>query len=134
MQYGPALSGLLRLRVTLAAEGWHQRAWLHTPSVTAIYEDDQHPITEQAIPKPVWECLHVLRAAGHEVLLVGGAVRDLLLQHCEPKDYDLLTTAQLKQVIASHPYDVTLLVLRAHRAHFMTKGFCISIGFRLRPY
>jgi tRNA nucleotidyltransferase/poly(A) polymerase len=36
--------------------------------------------------------------AGHEVLLVGGAVRDLLLQRGEPKDYDILTSAQLKQV------------------------------------
>eukprot|EP00775_Hariotina_reticulata_P008743 gene8743-8923_t len=99
MQYGHAFSGLLRLRVTLAAGGWGQRlAWVHTPSGTTVYEDDQHPITEQTIPRPVWECLHVLRAAGHEVLLVGGAVRDLLLQHCEPKDYDMLTSAQLKQV------------------------------------
>jgi tRNA nucleotidyltransferase/poly(A) polymerase len=32
------------------------------------------------------------------VLLVGGAVRDLLLQRGEPKDYDILTSAQLKQV------------------------------------
>jgi tRNA nucleotidyltransferase/poly(A) polymerase len=39
--------------------------------------------------------------AGHEVLLVGGAVRDLLLQRGEPKDYDILTSAQLKQVCSS---------------------------------
>jgi tRNA nucleotidyltransferase/poly(A) polymerase len=42
--------------------------------------------------------LHPAAVAGHEVLLVGGAVRDLLLQRGEPKDYDILTSAQLKQV------------------------------------
>eukprot|EP00879_Flechtneria_rotunda_P018742 GHRR01019674.1.p1 GENE.GHRR01019674.1~~GHRR01019674.1.p1 ORF type:complete len:768 (+),score=291.76 GHRR01019674.1:163-2466(+) len=41
-------------------------------------------------------------AAGHEVFLVGGAVRDMLL-HLEPKDYDLLTSAHLKQVKALYP-------------------------------
>ncbi|WIA18376.1 hypothetical protein OEZ85_009838 [Tetradesmus obliquus] len=40
------------------------------------------------------------RQERHEVLLVGGAVRDLLLQRGEPKDYDILTSAQLKQVKA----------------------------------
>ncbi|WIA38656.1 hypothetical protein OEZ86_001963 [Tetradesmus obliquus] len=70
------------------------------PAAAVCYEDDQHPITAASIPSAVWECLHTLRAAGHEVLLVGGAVRDLLLQRGEPKDYDILTSAQLKQVKA----------------------------------
>ncbi len=34
---------------------------------------------------------------GHDVYLVGGAVRDLLLGNT-PKDFDLLTTAQPQQV------------------------------------
>lgn len=66
---------------------------------SVIYEDDQHSIRNSSIPTPVWECLHQLRVAGHEVFLVGGAVRDLLLhKQQEPKDFDLLTSAQLQKV------------------------------------
>lgn len=35
--------------------------------------------------------------AGHDVFVVGGTVRDLLLNQ-EPKDLDLVTTATLHQV------------------------------------
>lgn len=49
-------------------------------------------------------CVSVLKSAaadscyaGHTVLLVGGAVRDLLLGS-PPKDYDLLTSAHLAEV------------------------------------
>ena len=38
-----------------------------------------------------------LSVAGHEVYIVGGAVRDLLLG-IQPRDFDLLTTATLMQV------------------------------------
>lgn len=65
---------------------------------SVLYEDDQHNIRDSLIPKSVWDCLHQLRVAGHEVFLVGGAVRDLLLQHQQPKDFDLLTSAQLQKV------------------------------------
>ncbi|KAF6258639.1 hypothetical protein COO60DRAFT_1094036 [Scenedesmus sp. NREL 46B-D3] len=51
-------------------------------------------------PSACSAALPALPAAGHEVLLVGGAVRDLLLQRGEPKDFDILTSAQLKQVKA----------------------------------
>lgn len=40
-----------------------------------------------------------LRAAGHEALLVGGCVRDLLLG-ATPKDYDVATSAEPQQVLA----------------------------------
>jgi hypothetical protein len=42
----------------------------------------------------------ILLCAGHAVMLVGGAVRDLLLG-CKPKDYDLLTSAHIAEVLAS---------------------------------
>jgi tRNA nucleotidyltransferase/poly(A) polymerase len=42
-----------------------------------------------------------LLAAGHDVYLVGGTVRDLLL-HKAPRDYDLLTTANLQQARPHH--------------------------------
>lgn len=47
---------------------------------------------------PPWcLCLLVVFCAGHAVMLVGGAVRDLLLG-CKPKDYDLLTSAHIAEV------------------------------------
>ena len=38
-----------------------------------------------------------MKYTGHEVYLVGGSVRDMLLKQV-PKDFDVITTAQLKQV------------------------------------
>lgn len=36
--------------------------------------------------------------AGFDVYLVGGCVRDLILQRV-PKDFDIITSAELKEVI-----------------------------------
>lgn len=44
--------------------------------------------------------MHFINAAGHAAYLVGGTVRDILLGRA-PKDYDLLTTADLQQVTHS---------------------------------
>ncbi|XP_047956186.1 CCA-adding enzyme-like isoform X1 [Salvia hispanica] len=44
-----------------------------------------------------WTVLRNLRAKGFEAYLVGGCVRDLLLNKV-PKDFDVITTAGLKQV------------------------------------
>lgn len=62
-----------------------------------IYEDDEHGIRGVHIPRSVWKVLLKLRAAGHEGYIVGGAVRDLLLKGV-PKDFDILTSATVKQV------------------------------------
>jgi tRNA nucleotidyltransferase/poly(A) polymerase len=43
-----------------------------------------------------------LAAAGHQAYLVGGAVRDLLLDH-EPGDFDVATSASPEQIIALFP-------------------------------
>lgn len=95
--YSPtAVAWPLLTRATSAAVG--QQRHLQSLSSFVCYEDDQHSIRDSSLPKPVWECLHQLRAAGHEVYVVGGAIRDLLLQCQEPKDFDLLTSAQLHKV------------------------------------
>jgi len=39
--------------------------------------------------------LHALEEAGYEAYLVGGAVRDILMQR-EPHDYDVTTSARRK--------------------------------------
>ncbi|MCA8917669.1 MAG: CCA tRNA nucleotidyltransferase, partial [Planctomycetes bacterium] len=48
-----------------------------------------------------------LREAGHEALLAGGCVRDLLLK-LEPKDYDVATSATPDQVEALFPRTVAV--------------------------
>ncbi|KAL0380612.1 UNVERIFIED_CONTAM: Poly(A) polymerase I [Sesamum angustifolium] len=61
-------------------------------------------IAKSMISVPSWTVLRNLRAAGFEAYLVGGCVRDLLLNKV-PKDFDVITTARLKQlrtVIPAH--------------------------------
>ena len=40
----------------------------------------------------------VFSVAGYEVYLVGGCVRDLILKRT-PKDFDILTSAELREVM-----------------------------------
>ncbi|PIA27327.1 hypothetical protein AQUCO_08000004v1 [Aquilegia coerulea] len=55
-------------------------------------------ITTQRIAKPTRVVLNALRKKGYEVYLVGGCVRDLILNRT-PKDYDILTSAELREVV-----------------------------------
>ncbi|CAM0870503.1 unnamed protein product [Alopecurus aequalis] len=50
-----------------------------------------------AIPRNCWTVLQMLKRNGFEAYLVGGCVRDLLLKRA-PKDFDVITTASLKQI------------------------------------
>ena len=49
----------------------------------------------------------VLQRSGHQALLVGGCVRDLLLGR-EPADYDVTTNATPEQVMALFPESVAV--------------------------
>jgi len=63
----------------------------------------EHGITERQICKKARTILNALTKAGYEAYLVGGAVRDLLLNK-QPKDFDIATNAhpeQIKQVLPS---------------------------------
>ena len=51
--------------------------------------------------------IRTLRAAGHEALLAGGCVRDLILGR-PPKDYDVATSARPEQVVALFPKALTV--------------------------
>ncbi|KAI5679437.1 hypothetical protein M9H77_10387 [Catharanthus roseus] len=46
--------------------------------------------------------LNELRKKGYDVYLVGGCVRDLIL-HKTPKDFDIITSAELKEVLRTFP-------------------------------
>ncbi|KAF3675185.1 putative mitochondrial phosphate carrier protein 3, mitochondrial-like isoform X1 [Capsicum annuum] len=54
-------------------------------------------ISSSMIAKPAKIVLNGLRSKGFEVYLVGGCVRDLILKRA-PKDFDIITTAELKEV------------------------------------
>lgn len=54
-------------------------------------------IDTSMISKPTRLVLNGLRKQGYEVYLVGGCVRDLILRRI-PKDFDIITSAQLKEV------------------------------------
>ncbi|KAL8034757.1 hypothetical protein ABFX02_12G050600 [Erythranthe guttata] len=54
-------------------------------------------LTRSMVSIPASVVLRNLRAAGFEAYLVGGCIRDLLLNKV-PKDFDVITTASLKQV------------------------------------
>lgn len=54
-------------------------------------------ITRSMISLSSWIVLKSLRSKGFEAYLVGGCVRDLLLNKV-PKDFDVITTAGLKQI------------------------------------
>ncbi|KAL2342812.1 hypothetical protein Fmac_004097 [Flemingia macrophylla] len=52
------------------------------------------------IATPTKKVLNVLKKKGHDVYLVGGCVRDLILKQT-PKDFDIITSADLKEVMKS---------------------------------
>ncbi|KAL4376357.1 hypothetical protein GQ457_02G006680 [Hibiscus cannabinus] len=54
-------------------------------------------ISASMISHPSWIVLNILHKGGFEAYLVGGCVRDLLLNRI-PKDFDVITTANLKQI------------------------------------
>ncbi|OVA17389.1 Poly A polymerase [Macleaya cordata] len=55
-------------------------------------------ITTSMISRPTRVVLNELNRKGYEVYLVGGCVRDLILKQT-PKDFDIITSAELKQVL-----------------------------------
>ncbi|KAE8657167.1 putative DNA binding protein [Hibiscus syriacus] len=56
-----------------------------------------HGISTSKISKPTRKVLNGLKRKGYEVYLVGGCVRDLILKRT-PKDFDIITTTQLREV------------------------------------
>ena len=54
------------------------------------------------IPKNVIAVLHVLQLAGYEAFVVGGSVRDLLINR-SPKDWDITTNAKPDEIIPLFP-------------------------------
>jgi len=62
-----------------------------------IYTETDHRIRHEDVDKDALEVIFRLKSAGHTAYLVGGGVRDLLLQK-QPKDFDISTSARPEQI------------------------------------
>ncbi|KAI3785923.1 hypothetical protein L1987_45049 [Smallanthus sonchifolius] len=68
-----------------------------TASEWKKFSSEEFGITNPMIAKPTRIVLNGLKRKGFDAYLVGGCVRDLILKRT-PKDFDVLTTAGLKEV------------------------------------
>ncbi|KAJ6761013.1 POLYNUCLEOTIDE ADENYLYLTRANSFERASE FAMILY PROTEIN-RELATED [Salix purpurea] len=59
-------------------------------------------ISNSTISRPTRKVLDGLKKNGYEVYLVGGCVRDLILKRT-PKDFDIITSAKLTEVVRAFP-------------------------------
>lgn len=62
-----------------------------------IYSFEQHQINPKKIDKHAFYVIHKLRQNGFTAYLVGGSVRDLLLDR-KPKDFDISTSAKPEEI------------------------------------
>ncbi|KAF8112665.1 hypothetical protein N665_0062s0018 [Sinapis alba] len=69
---------------------------VHTSKWKKVQASD-FGIRNSMVPESSLNVLRLLRRQGFDAYLVGGCVRDLIL-HRPPKDYDVITTANLKQI------------------------------------
>lgn len=62
-----------------------------------VYQIDEHRIAPEKIDEDAHYVIQKLRQAGHKAYLVGGGVRDLLLNQ-RPKDFDVSTSAKPEEI------------------------------------
>ena len=95
----------------------------HSPTV---YPREQHKVSRSNISDAARKVLAILNEEGFEACLVGGAVRDLLLDR-QPKDYDVATNAEpeeLRRVFRS----CRLIGRRFRLAHVRMFGETIEVS------
>lgn len=67
--------------------------------IPKIYNSNQHNILRENIDRDAFYVIERLRQAGYKAYLVGGGVRDLLL-NVQPKDFDVSTSAKPEEIKA----------------------------------
>jgi tRNA nucleotidyltransferase/poly(A) polymerase len=87
----------------------------------------EHGLHQQLIPAASWRVLNRLQDEGYESYLVGGSVRDLLLKQT-PKDFDVLTTADPKQVKKSFPGHCIIVGKRFPICHVSSLNTVIEVS------
>ncbi len=81
-----------------------------------ILSRDEHNISRQDIDGSALDVLYGFKRAGYEAHLVGGCVRDLLLG-LEPKDFDIVTSAEPDEVKSVFKHRCRLIGRRFRLAH-----------------
>ena len=81
---------------------------------------DEHGIAQSSIPPYVFEIVKTLNEAGYDAYIVGGAIRDLLIDR-EPKDFDITTNAEPKEIKQCFKRSV-LIGKRFTLVHVFTTG------------
>jgi poly(A) polymerase/tRNA nucleotidyltransferase (CCA-adding enzyme) len=79
---------------------------------------------KEHIPQPVLDVLDVLRKASFEAFIVGGCVRDLLLEK-DPKDWDITTSAlpeHIQALFPDHFYENSFGTVGVKTVPFLTEG------------
>ncbi|CUT18038.1 MULTISPECIES: polynucleotide adenylyltransferase PcnB [Candidatus Ichthyocystis] len=87
-----------------------------------IFSSSNYGFSKNDFPLNVLEIIRTLHENGHKAFVVGGAVRDLLINKV-PKDFDIATSA--------HPEDVVKLF---HRAKIIGRRFRIVLVYSRRDY
>src|ERR1700733_9722711 len=81
-----------------------------------IYVLDDHQIPLTAVDPDALRVVQNLQKAGHVAYIVGGGVRDLLLQQ-RPKDYDISTSAKPEEIKELFRSQCLLIGRRFRLAH-----------------
>ncbi|ULQ60030.1 hypothetical protein K7I13_01470 [Brucepastera parasyntrophica] len=63
----------------------------------SVYTKNEHNINKELIDPDAIRVISLLRNAGHDAYIVGGAVRDLLIG-TQPKDFDIVTDAEPSRI------------------------------------
>ncbi|KAK3142754.1 hypothetical protein QOZ80_4BG0351000 [Eleusine coracana subsp. coracana] len=104
----------------VAAEGLEGPQW---KTVSA----KRFGIKESMIPDEAWNVLHRLRSRGYDVYLVGGCVRDLIMKKT-PKDFDIITTADLRQVKDTFPGSAVIVGRRFPICHVHDNNSIVEVS------
>ncbi len=97
------------------------RLWISNKLKPTIYTADQHLIEAKSIQSAARKIANRLQNAGFTAYVVGGAIRDILLnQH--PKDFDIVTNAKPEQIKPLFKKERAIIIGRRFKIVHVTIG------------
>lgn len=120
------------LKSSSTSSPWRDEGATHPQiaDVSSISEEkmDGHMFHHNDVVSPgAWYVLYTLRKHGHENYLVGGTVRDFILEQA-PKDFDIVTSAEPDLVKKMFPRKSRLLGKRFPIVHVRHKNEIIEVS------
>ena len=88
--------------------------------VAVVYTKDEHSLRRKMIAPQALEVVRILKKSGYQAYIVGGAVRDLLLNKI-PKDFDVATDAVPNRIRKIFP-NAWIIGKRFKLAHVIFPG------------